>query len=272
MPGDDLKKVSRGQPLRIPAMAYNSFIDAAVDFRNRTMSLGKEDRPKDTRNGIVYVKNNSGADLPQFSVVGLTDILIYPEDNEPEFKRQVALIGEVPVHPYHRGKFAILAEPLAEDRIGLAYIEGICPVRLYVFDDTWECPTADIDDGTTEDLRAVTYGAASILWRQGGTGLQWAVVRLGRPPTIFPVRLQDVGGAPGNATTPATWEYDIVDYFTGETLLTNVNPVNWPHMWRRPSVGFMYQADLGYAHYDDQGNIVLGWINEVVGQEPCYEA
>ena len=34
MPGDDLKKVQRGQTLRIPASAYNAFIDAAADTGN----------------------------------------------------------------------------------------------------------------------------------------------------------------------------------------------------------------------------------------------
>ncbi len=272
MPGDDLKKVSRGQPLRIPAVAYNSFIDAAVDFRNRTMSLGKEDRPKDTKNGIVYVKNGTGDDQPQFAVLGLTDVLIYPDDNEPEFLRQVAFLGEVPNLILHRGRFAILAEPLAADKIGLAYVDGICPVLLNVPDDTYEPNAADIDEGETGALKAVTHGAAAILWRQGGMDVQWAVVRLGKPPMVFPVLLQETGGSAGNATNPATWEYDIVDFFTRETLEWSVNPVDWPHQWKRPQVGFMYPAEFGYAHYDDQGNIVLGWINELMGQEPCYEA
>ena len=32
---DDLRKVRSGQPLRIPAGAYNAFVDAAVDLRTR---------------------------------------------------------------------------------------------------------------------------------------------------------------------------------------------------------------------------------------------
>ncbi len=32
---DDLRKVRIGQPLRIPAGAYNAFVDAAVDLRSR---------------------------------------------------------------------------------------------------------------------------------------------------------------------------------------------------------------------------------------------
>ena len=34
---DALQKVQSGQKLNIPAAAYNSFIDAAVDYRRRTI-------------------------------------------------------------------------------------------------------------------------------------------------------------------------------------------------------------------------------------------
>ena len=32
---DDLRKVRSGDPLRLPARAYNAFVDAAVDLRRR---------------------------------------------------------------------------------------------------------------------------------------------------------------------------------------------------------------------------------------------
>ncbi|MGC1275725.1 MAG: hypothetical protein WBC44_18605 [Planctomycetaceae bacterium] len=34
--GDPFKKVQRGDPLRIPAETFNTFIDAAKDFRSWT--------------------------------------------------------------------------------------------------------------------------------------------------------------------------------------------------------------------------------------------
>jgi hypothetical protein len=38
---DSLKRVQSGEPLFIPASAYNAFIDAALDFRQRTAHLGQ---------------------------------------------------------------------------------------------------------------------------------------------------------------------------------------------------------------------------------------
>ena len=42
---DPLRKVQSGQPLAIPASAYNAFIDAAVDYRQRTAHIGGGSRP-----------------------------------------------------------------------------------------------------------------------------------------------------------------------------------------------------------------------------------
>lgn len=47
------------------------------------------------------------------------------------------------------------------------------------------------------------------------------------------------------------------------------NPVAAPHQWKRPSVGFMIPATFGHAHWNAQGELVLGWINEVAEQEAC---
>jgi len=73
MPGDDLKKVARGAPLRIPAAAYNSFIDAAADYRNRALGNESALAPHDTRPGIILVRNKSGSDQDQFAILGLAD-------------------------------------------------------------------------------------------------------------------------------------------------------------------------------------------------------
>ena len=40
--GDPFKKVQRGDRLRIPAETFNTFIDAAKDFRNRTQNVARQ--------------------------------------------------------------------------------------------------------------------------------------------------------------------------------------------------------------------------------------
>ena len=69
--GDHLKKVQARQPLRIPAAAYNAFIDAANDYRRRQRSTASDPRQSFRQAGIVLVRNDTGADRERFDVVGL---------------------------------------------------------------------------------------------------------------------------------------------------------------------------------------------------------
>jgi hypothetical protein len=51
-----LKKVSPGDPLVIPAGAYNTFVDAARDYLDRRQDQGQEDHPAARHSGIVPVR------------------------------------------------------------------------------------------------------------------------------------------------------------------------------------------------------------------------
>lgn len=272
MAGDDLRKVTRGTRIRIPAAAYNSFLDAAADHRNRRLATLSRIVQHDTRPGIIHVRNDSGCRRVQFSVLGLDDIVISPVGNEREFRNRVVLSGVTPSKSSHRGRFCILAEPIKEGRIGRAFVDDICPVRLSVPREDEETRFAEIEDGSGEHLIAAVYGSATILWREGGTGEQWAVVRIGRMPSLFPVKLERSGGEQGDCSSPATWTYRVIDPTTGEEIEQDVNPVSTPHNWKRPSVGWISQATFGYAHFKGDGSLALGWINETVEQEACEES
>ena len=116
-------------------------------------------------------------------------------------------------------------------------------------------------------------GSAAILWRAGGTGVQWAVVRLGnaRPMHVFPVELSQVGGDAGGESSPASWTYDVRGVGGGALLAEDVDPVAAPHQWRRPAASPVDAATFGYAHFQDDGEggqeLVLGWINEAPAGE-----
>jgi len=58
--GDPFKKVQRGDPLRIPAETFNTFIDAARDFQNRTQNRQSTHTPELRQTGTLLVKNGSG--------------------------------------------------------------------------------------------------------------------------------------------------------------------------------------------------------------------
>ena len=69
--GDPFKKVQRGEPLRIPAETFNTFIDAAKDFRQRTQNRGQSSLANFADSGIVLVKNASGGDRDRYDILGI---------------------------------------------------------------------------------------------------------------------------------------------------------------------------------------------------------
>ena len=272
--GDNLKKVSKGDKLRIPAAAYNAFIDTARDFQARQRGISSTPQASTRSSGIVLVRNDSGEDLSRYTVLGIDSPIIAPESNLDGFKNRVAVVGVTPSEDDHVGKFVVLLEPLKSGAVGMAYGAGICPVKIDVPDEDVEYPFADIVDGATANLEAKRSGAASVLWREGGTGVQWALVRLGppMPAHVFPVNLEQTGGEQGDEENPATWTYDVSDPATDEVLAEGVDPTADPHKWQRPSVGFIIQATFGYAHYNKDGELALGWTNEQVEQASCEDA
>lgn len=68
--GDNFKKVQSGQTLRVPAEAFNAFIDSARNYRDRQQSREAESQPKLRRSGIIRIKNGSGADWNRFEALG----------------------------------------------------------------------------------------------------------------------------------------------------------------------------------------------------------
>ena len=188
---DHLKKVQSGDRLKIPAATFNTFIDAARDFRARQQGRAQNAQPGLGSSGIVLVKNASGYDQDRFAVLGIDSPVITPTDNEDEFKNKVALISVTPTEANHTGKFVILLEPIQAGEIGLACAHGVCPVKIYISDEGHAY--ADVNDGQAGSLASAETGAALILWRENGTGEKWAIIKLGVPPgggtTTFPARL-----------------------------------------------------------------------------------
>lgn len=266
--GDAMKKVKPGDSLAIPAATFNTFVDAARDFLSRQHQQNQSGTPgRQYRPGVILVRNDSGADRERFDVLGIDGPVFDPASDEDAFKNYPAITGVTPAEDDHQGKFVILLEPIVAGKLARAVAAGVVPARVDVPDEDYPYRLAEITDGSAANLTAVKIGSAAILWREGGTGVQWALVRLGNlpEPTLFPVDLAQYGGD----QNPATWTYDVTDPVSGETLASAVDPVAAPHKWQRPSVGFMIPATFGYAHWDTDGELVLGWINEVADQEAC---
>ncbi|MCK4625175.1 MAG: hypothetical protein KAV00_07690 [Phycisphaerae bacterium] len=207
---DHLKKVKSGDALVIPAQTFNTFIDAARDFRARQHGRAQNAQQTFRSSGIVLVKNISGYDQDRFAVLGINSPVITPTDNEDEFKNRIALRGVVPAEDEHVGRFVILAEPLADGEIGRAFAHGVCPVKVNVEDEAHAY--ADIEDAQAQYLKSGTSGAAQILWAESGTGEVWAVVRLGVPSIGTHENPKVLAGS---GETADTEEWDVDNQETG---------------------------------------------------------
>lgn len=186
-----LTKVKTGDPLVISAADYNAFVDAALDLRQRQLAQGRVTKASQWENGPVLVRNDSGSDVGRFYVLGLNGPIFTPTADLDGFKNHRAWVGGSPDETAHADcKFVITQVPIAAGKLGLACIGGATPVQVEVTNETHAF--ADVVTGTTANLASSASGGAQILWKESGTGLKWALVRLG-------------GGGGGGA---ATGEFD----------------------------------------------------------------
>jgi len=196
------RKVKSGERLAIPAQAYNAFVDAArahQDGRHGSESAGRE---LFRQTGIVYVRNDSGTDRNRFDVLGIDSPIVTPSEGLDEFKNRVALECSTPDEASHQSKFVILQEPVADGEITRACVAGVCPARVDISDTSHAF--ADIADGVASSLASGSAGSAHILWAEAGTGVKWAVVRLGPPLEALPVGAI-IEWALGVGTIPSGW-------------------------------------------------------------------
>jgi len=187
--GDALRKVAPGETLRIPAGAYNAFIDAAQDLQRRQREQASQAKDVQQIPGTVYIRNDSGADRARYEILGVSGPLFTLGSTDGSFRDVTALIGVVPTEAGHKGRFVILVEPIRSGQIGRALAVGVCPVMLTMSDPAHLY--ADVADGSPAGLASAESGAAAILWTALPWGSGWALVRLpagggggGEPPEI----------------------------------------------------------------------------------------
>lgn len=174
--GHDLKKVLPGDRLRVPAGAWNTFIDAAQAHLRSQRSVRARPGAISRQATVVRVRNDTGSDRGQYEVLGLGAPIILPTTNERSFRERVALVGELPTEAAHAGKFAICQEPIPSGRICAGWVAGVTIAKIDVTDEDHEF--ADVADGVATHLASGKAGSALILWKEPGTGVKWAVIRM----------------------------------------------------------------------------------------------
>jgi hypothetical protein len=130
-----LRKLAPGEKLpAIPRDSFNTIIDAKTLESQRKFGAQV---PKFIPQGntIVLVRNDSGSDVPRFGPLGIDEPIILPADNENRFAMEVALKCVTPSaggssEDDNRGRFVICAEPIANGKIGRAFIAGVCACKL----------------------------------------------------------------------------------------------------------------------------------------------
>lgn len=174
--GDPFRKVRPGEDVSFDAVAHNATMDVARAHRLGSLDqgAGREGQRRDA--AIVRVKNETGSALSRGQVVGLGAPIFSPSDSIDAFLREVTFRGVVPTAS-HAAKFAILLEPVADGRVGRAFVAGVCPARVDVSD--LGHARAAAADGETAALASAASGPAQILWAEGGTGEQWALILFG---------------------------------------------------------------------------------------------
>jgi hypothetical protein len=154
-------------------------IDAALAEQQRATGTAASTNVQPRLVSTGKARNNDASALDRFAAVALRDPIITVADNLVEFQRQptfeayVAEAADVALAPNRVG---VLLVPLAADKIGAVCLDGVVPCRVDMIDAAHQW--ADLTSGQTY-LTSSTKGAAEVLWAEGGTGQQWALVRLG---------------------------------------------------------------------------------------------
>lgn len=183
-----LRKVSEGEPFEPSARFHNATVDAIRAVRGMQSSGVVAPRFGYWQSGIVNVRNDSGTDRDQFDVLAISGLVFDPTVDLDSFKSEGVLfkgvkpsIDSFTDHGMD-GRFGVLMEPVASGEIASLAVDGVvrCQVNM---DATWHF-RADIQDDNTV-LKSYPGGSCQILSvDRSGTGLKWAVVRLGVNPYV----------------------------------------------------------------------------------------
>lgn len=179
MAGDPYKKVRPGERLKIPAAAYNGFVDAAKMARRMDGAAGV---PHWRHGVLVTVQNISEEDQDRFAVMGIDGPLFTPAENLHEFCDYVGFKVTTPAGE-HLKRFVVLAEPIAAGGIGAATVYGTTQAKVDIATEGQEddrfagaCP------GRTDVLVPMSDNASGmILWKESGLGEKWAIIRISNP-------------------------------------------------------------------------------------------
>lgn len=175
---DPFEKVSAGQPLEIPARAWNQILTSAQTFQRTKLGTPGEvpiDFPVDPAN-TAMAQNATGTVLPSFSVLCYSDPIVDPAITQLDSQKRPAFKADVPVS--ESDPFVITWASLGPNDVGRVITSGYAVVQVDVSNLAHR--KARPIAGNTANLKSVSDNGVPILAPKTFTefGVQWCGVLL----------------------------------------------------------------------------------------------
>lgn len=178
-----IKQVTSGQAIEpeVKARPWNDFVRTAnavqlADLNSQTII---NEVPREVP--ATSVKAEVSGNVEYRQALGLVNPSLLPTDRE--WRGRMLFAPSSPL----RGQFAMTRREARAGDYAEADAGGIVQCKLQVDTNGEWIDRADIDPTDATRLRAVPNGSAQILWKDTGTGVKDAIVRIGNPDYVVVV-------------------------------------------------------------------------------------
>lgn len=173
-----LRKLSRGAKIRgISVGTWNRMVEVTRRVEGETLSQTVDREGLLRSQSLIKVKNGSGARRLPFEILGLGSPIVPPGTNLVNFKDQVAQEGATPTTASHRRKWVVTLDNIPINGFGLAVVAGVMIAQVDITSTIH--PRATVKNNDAAKLESSFWGCAEILWAEAGTGVKWAILRIG---------------------------------------------------------------------------------------------
>lgn len=167
-----IKRASPGDPLRIPAGAWNR-IATATEAVERGRQAPRAFAPRDSSRVIV----TNGADaVDPGGVVAMSLTPTTPDQSEEALRQRPQLAAAEPSAWSEFGRFGVSEAGMQAGDAGMVRVLGVVAVQVDVVDTDHRYADIIVDDRAK--LRSYGMGMARLITAPTATGVQWCLVHL----------------------------------------------------------------------------------------------
>jgi hypothetical protein len=171
---DPYRQVRPGERVMISAQIWNRILALAAAADDAAVGANGLAFPRRDPD-VILVQNNSGSDRARGDVLGVDSFLYTQANDDAGFWAKPVFVCSTPAAG-HSGRFVVLLAPAAAGAIARAAVAGTVQCKVV----GGAAAFADVDAGNaTRLVRSATGSARVLLPAPGGTGDEWAIVRLG---------------------------------------------------------------------------------------------